>query len=950
MRQLVIVCLAVALLGAASAEGTAEPNAERVEVARGIRQSSLAASDAERAPTILPYAGHALRSGSDAGAPGALGNAHAASRWETLWIFDADFSDLTGDNAGWATFDESGTPPFENFWHKDTLFTAEHPELGDSAWWCGTVDPCFEQGQGYGNDWICYLERDFPLGDWSNTLDRVRLEFDHRYALEKEYDYAYVDISDDGGATWETLEGYSNSGFPGQPGNPVDWNRESRSLPLGYSGEDIRLRFRVESDAVVSSEDQDHNPQNSFLNGAWQIDNIEWLVRPFGQLDYERVWLDDCEAPGDNGWEHDVIPGVDQTDVAFARYQFPTEIGTNRLLDCNAPVGDWVMAAVYPANDRMVDGQDAWLVSPAIDIAGVEHIVAEWEMWVDCPRASHDYYDLYLTARDDPNCTQDIDWLWDTDPSFEYGGGDPAWGRWTDDWSDYAAYGDWLGIGWRLWDEAPALGGRPHMGGIFLNRQRVGVVTGPPSLSCEPIQLFRDWFGVELGWGTPQTDEAFFRTSGEIEFAQLVVESHGMCYPVFQTQPGGDVWRVDALEDILAEGEEYLYYFEAWTPTFEAIRCPANAPDELFEFSLLPLGGEILLVDAAGGYAPGQDGDYAHEVEYYYEEALEVLGHTWDRFDIRDHTAPWPTDIGPSPAGMGEYETIIWFTGNRDDGAMRFDLAKDLYEWLLDTWLGEVRNLIIYGNDVAFEVVEMDDDSEQLYEMPLACDYIADTVDDTEVSLCDAGTIGGPLRLPRDCSVLLAGCPQLPEFDILDANQDDASVILYYETSDATQYPAAVAHSNSFPGYPYQTVTYGFGLEYVGEGASTPRGDGGLAARIAILGGALEYLEVPPSGPGTGIAGIAARNALSVAYPNPANPRATIEYSVKNAGRTRVRIYDASGKLVRTLLDAELPAGASGRLVWDGRTDAGEPCASGVYFYRIDAPKYQTTKKLVLLK
>ncbi|MCK4512759.1 hypothetical protein KAW64_13525, partial [bacterium] len=39
---------------------------------------------------------------------------------ETLWIFDADFEDLSGDNAGWTTYDRSGTLAQVNYWHKDT--------------------------------------------------------------------------------------------------------------------------------------------------------------------------------------------------------------------------------------------------------------------------------------------------------------------------------------------------------------------------------------------------------------------------------------------------------------------------------------------------------------------------------------------------------------------------------------------------------------------------------------------------------------------------------------------------------------------------------------------------------------------------------------------------------------------------------------------------------------
>jgi hypothetical protein len=53
---------------------------------------------------------------------------------------------------------------------------------------------------------------------------------------------------------------------------------------------------------------------------------------------------------------------------------------------------------------------------------------------------------------------------------------------------------------------------------------------------------------------------------------------------------------------------------------------------------------------------------------------------------------------------------------------------------------------------------------------------------------------------------------------------------------------------------------------------------------------------------------------------------------------------------VRTLLDSELEAGTRGSVVWDGADDRGERCASGVYFYRLVAPGFAETRRMVMLK
>jgi len=83
--------------------------------------------------------------------------------------------------------------------------------------------------------------------------------------------------------------------------------------------------------------------------------------------------------------------------------------------------------------------------------------------------------------------------------------------------------------------------------------------------------------------------------------------------------------------------------------------------------------------------------------------------------------------------------------------------------------------------------------------------------------------------------------------------------------------------------------------------------------------------------------------------PNPFNPTTTIGFTLDEAADVALRIYDASGRLVRTLADGH--RGASHHTVsWDGRDNAGNTVASGVYFYRLTAGAFADTKKMVLIK
>ncbi len=90
--------------------------------------------------------------------------------------------------------------------------------------------------------------------------------------------------------------------------------------------------------------------------------------------------------------------------------------------------------------------------------------------------------------------------------------------------------------------------------------------------------------------------------------------------------------------------------------------------------------------------------------------------------------------------------------------------------------------------------------------------------------------------------------------------------------------------------------------------------------------------------------------ALYPNVPNPFNPTTQIRYDVpESGGDVSLRIYDVSGRVVKTLVSGAQTAG-SRSLVWDGRDDAGVPAASGVYFYRLTAPGYTKTHKMVLMK
>ena len=84
-------------------------------------------------------------------------------------------------------------------------------------------------------------------------------------------------------------------------------------------------------------------------------------------------------------------------------------------------------------------------------------------------------------------------------------------------------------------------------------------------------------------------------------------------------------------------------------------------------------------------------------------------------------------------------------------------------------------------------------------------------------------------------------------------------------------------------------------------------------------------------------------------YPNPFNPSTNIRYSLPKAGNVQLEIFDSSGRKVRSLInDFQSPGDYT--FLWNGKSDSGESCAAGIYFYTLKSAKEVLTQKLVLLK
>lgn len=88
---------------------------------------------------------------------------------------------------------------------------------------------------------------------------------------------------------------------------------------------------------------------------------------------------------------------------------------------------------------------------------------------------------------------------------------------------------------------------------------------------------------------------------------------------------------------------------------------------------------------------------------------------------------------------------------------------------------------------------------------------------------------------------------------------------------------------------------------------------------------------------------------LAQNQPNPFGPSTLIRYSLPAPGPAEIRIYDSQGRTVRLLARGSQEAGEH-EVVWDGRNDADELLASGVYYYDIKTGQGSDQRKAVLIR
>ncbi|TKJ41497.1 hypothetical protein CEE37_02740 [candidate division LCP-89 bacterium B3_LCP] len=292
-----------------------------------------------------------------------------------------------------------------------------------------------------------------------------------------------------------------------------------------------------------------------------------------------------------------------------------------------------------------------------------------------------------------------------------------------------------------------------------------------------------------------------------------------------------------------------------------------------------------------------------------------------------DLICPYWDDMNPSLGGS------VWYYSDVAGG--RF--------------IGEWYNVPHYstGGNYKFEFILYDDGTiDYMY-----CDLTPGTALSATVGVEDSfGAMGvqctfdgsGPLEPAQYMGIRIYPVPQYPtpvELSAFNANVVEEGVLLTWNTASETDcYEWTVLRDNvsiaTLPGHgtTIEPQSYSY-LDNVGEGTYTYR------LKETDISGAVTFsdpIEVTVS--------MASEYSLNTNFPNPFNPTTSISYSIADAGKVTIAVYDVSGRMVGTLVDGWKDAG-SYEVTFNG-TDL----ASGVYIYKMTAGSFTSTAKMVLMK
>jgi hypothetical protein len=856
------------------------------------------------------------------------------------------------DEGGWTHSDASGEPAA---WHIDTFLGCQ-----GKAWWCGRIDSSwtFDSNRaGYANSWTHFLENSVRL-DTIPAGTTARLGFKHYFNAEEDYDFGLVQALD-------LTHGWVDlATFTGRvPSHGSGCDTFSVAIPESirtqyYQDPEVPLpvyfRFVFTSDIAYGSSD------GLYDGDGWVIDNV--TVRAGTQLRF----FDNVEN-GLGTWNWTVLPPVGDF-FALSNNVVTEDICTDNRTNVWV---DWdpIIQSVVPRLNNLLN-------TPAVAVNRADRVLVNFDVYRNLPLYACFYYHLNYRWKN----IGDADWSAWTDPTrLLYYGATKDWARQKVQ-LPLAAGKDSVMVQLALTDYGQIYcDGNQTATGVytFFDNIAIGITaTTPPILIQRDLDLYQDTFHTTAFFkddniNTALGDSAVVQVTAprgyKSGFLHYRVNTGSFsAVPLVVSAPAlPSIRYADVAPGNYPAGSVVQYYFSCTDSQDVTATLPFDAVDNQNYYSITVLPTKTAINPALSCFDSLSTilfiNNFAlREPKPYFAEAMKGLGYKFDTWDVNGPTSlVGNTPAGSTPGGLYDwpatsvnsllqYKTIIWHSGNLTADPIRKEDQAMLQSWVQQP--GKDRNLWLSGDDMAAALFFGGEFNAFL---SFTCGtrlirdlwetFPQDTLHPIVQGFAGTPTAGRFMHVSADC-------PLIDDFDLIASSN---TAIINGRAGLYLKYPnnlgAATRHATkyfSFGNDSSRVVFMGFSFNNIEEGGE----------RLQLTKNTLlNYFKENACYYATGIdedpvsQAPAVPNRLFQNAPNPFNPETMIKYSVGVSGPVTLRIYNAAGALIRTLVNRPHAAGAH-TARWNGTDDHGRRVGSGVYFYEIQASGFRASKKLILLK
>ncbi|MBN1543157.1 family 10 glycosylhydrolase [candidate division KSB1 bacterium] len=344
---------------------------------------------------------------------------------------------------------------------------------------------------------------------------------------------------------------------------------------------------------------------------------------------------------------------------------------------------------------------------------------------------------------------------------------------------------------------------------------------------------------------------------------------------------------------------------------------------EATEQTLYGIGGSgserILIVDSF----TRRDGAWTQSAHPFTARVCEQLQTLDASFDCatRDAVRNDLVDLAP-------YRAVFWLCGDNDHLTDTIDLSSMTN---VTRYLGNGGQLLISGSNIGLDLYEHGArNSKAFFNSYLKANYIGNGENGNGYSAIgnengifpgltlhfDDGTYGFDVASP----------------DLYEAHDGGIACLSYSDGSGTAgiQYEGTIGSSTAMA----RLLHFGFPVETLHDGQELQS-----LLKVALTFFGLEHgTDVISNTP------VMSDFYLTQNYPNPFNPTTSIRYTLDRTAPVSLRVFDLSGRQVRTLVQ-ELQSAGSYSVSFNA-----EGLPSGVYFYRLEFAGEYRTKKMLLLQ